>query len=205
MNLVNNDLQVHNNGSMQAATQATNSQQAAEFSNALETAQQTIKIKKGDTVSELAEKYHTTTQAVAQANQLNNPDFILAGQNLTIPGRPQISAAVQPTSMVNNTGTITSLANVDLDKGTSASSSNSLEPTLAGAEKSARDYIIQHESSNNYNARNGRYIGKYQLDQNYLHGDFSPANQEKVAAQYVQQRYGSWTNAQKHWVNNHWY
>lgn len=190
---------------MQAATQATNSQQAAEFSNALETAQQTIKIKKGDTVSELAEKYHTTTQAVAQANQLNNPDFILAGQNLTIPGRPQISAAVQPTSMVNNTGTITSLANVDLDKGTSASSSNSLEPTLAGAEKSARDYIIQHESSNNYNARNGRYIGKYQLDQNYLHGDFSPANQEKVAAQYVQQRYGSWTNAQKHWVNNHWY
>jgi len=45
MNLVNNDLQVHNNGSMQAATQATNSQQAAEFSNALETAQQTIKIK----------------------------------------------------------------------------------------------------------------------------------------------------------------
>lgn len=205
MNLVNNDLQVHNNGTMQATTQASNSQQAAEFSDALETAQQTIKIKKGDTVSELAEKYHTTTQAVAQANQLNNPDFILAGQNLTIPGRPQISAAVQPTSMVNNTGTVASLANVDLDAGVSASSSNSLEPTLDGVEKSARNYIIQHESGNNYNARNGRYIGKYQLDQNYLHGDFSPANQEKVAAQYVQQRYGSWTNAQKHWVNNHWY
>ena len=205
MNLVNNDLQVHNNGTMQATTQASNSQQAAEFSDALETAQQTIKIKKGDTVSELAEKYHTTTQAVAQANQLNNPDFILAGQNLTIPGRPQISAAVQPNAMDNNAGTVTSLANVDLDEDVSASSSNSLEPTLDGVEKSARNYIIQHESSNNYNARNGRYIGKYQLDQNYLHGDFSPANQEKVAAQYVQQRYGSWTNAQKHWVNNHWY
>ncbi|SFV41332.1 aggregation-promoting factor [Ligilactobacillus acidipiscis] len=205
MNLVNNDLQVHNNGTMQATTQASNSQQAAEFSDALETAQQTIKIKKGDTVSELAEKYHTTTQAVAQANQLNDPDFILAGQNLTIPGRPQISSTAQPTSMVNDAGTITSLANVDLDKGASASSSNSLEPTLAGAEKSARDYIIQHESSNNYNARNGRYIGKYQLDKNYLHGDFSPANQEKIAAQYVQQRYGSWANAQKHWVKNHWY
>ncbi|GAW63974.1 peptidoglycan binding protein, LysM domain containing protein [Ligilactobacillus acidipiscis DSM 15836] len=205
MNLVNNDLQVHNNGTMQATTQASNSQQAAEFSDALETVQQTIKIKKGDTVSELAEKYHTTTQAVAQANQLNDPDFILAGQNLTIPGRPQISSTAQPTSMVNDAGTITSLANVDLDKGASASSSNSLEPTLAGAEKSARDYIIQHESSNNYNARNGRYIGKYQLDKNYLHGDFSPANQEKIAAQYVQQRYGSWANAQKHWVKNHWY
>lgn len=205
MNLVNNDLQVHNNGAMQAAAQATNSQQAAEFSNSLETAQQTIKIKKGDTVSELAEKYHTTTQAVAQANQLNDPDFILAGQNLTIPGRAQMSATAQPTAMDNNAGTVASLANVDLDENASASSSSSLEPTLDGAEKSARDYIIQHESSNNYNARNGRYIGKYQLDQNYLHGDFSPANQEKVAAQYVRQRYGSWTNAQKHWVKNHWY
>lgn len=41
------------------------------------------------------------------------------------------------------------------------------------------------ESTNNYNATNGRYIGKYQLDASYLNGDYSPENQERVADQYV--------------------
>lgn len=202
MNLVNNDLQVHNNNVVKGATQPVSLQQATEFSNALETAQQTVKVKKGDTVSELAEKYHTTTRAVVQANQLQDPDFILAGQNLTIPGKSQMGIVDQPISRENSNVTAPIAA---VDETASTDSRGSIEPPLDGAEKSARDYIIQHESSNNYNARNGRYIGKYQLDQNYLHGDFSPANQEKVAAQYVQQRYGSWVNAKQHWVKNNWY
>nr|AIA91455.1 CAZy families CBM50 protein [uncultured Lactobacillus sp.] len=45
--------------------------------------------------------------------------------------------------------------------------------------------MVQHESGGNYNARNGKYIGKYQLDESYLNGDYSAANQDKVAAQYV--------------------
>ena len=51
--------------------------------------------------------------------------------------------------------------------------------------------IAQAESGNSYTARNGQYIGKYQLSASYLHGDFSPANQERVARQYAISRYGS--------------
>ena len=51
--------------------------------------------------------------------------------------------------------------------------------------------IAQAESGNSYTARNGQYIGKYQLSANYLHGDYSPANQERVARQYAISRYGS--------------
>ena len=51
--------------------------------------------------------------------------------------------------------------------------------------------IAQAESSNSYTARNGQYIGKYQLSASYLHGDYSPANQERVARQYAISRYGS--------------
>lgn len=64
---------------------------------------------------------------------------------------------------------------------------------------SAKDIIAQRESGGSYNARNGQYIGKYQLSSAYLNGDYSPANQERVADQYVAQRYGSWDNALAFW------
>ncbi|WP_395320337.1 LysM peptidoglycan-binding domain-containing protein [Fructilactobacillus frigidiflavus] len=51
--------------------------------------------------------------------------------------------------------------------------------------------IAQAESGNDYNARNGQYIGKYQLSESYLNGDHSPENQERVAQQYAVSRYGS--------------
>lgn len=55
--------------------------------------------------------------------------------------------------------------------------------------------IAEVESNNNYNAVNGQYIGKYQLTNTYLNGDYSPANQEKVAREYAISRYGSIANA----------
>ena len=45
--------------------------------------------------------------------------------------------------------------------------------------------------------QNGRYIGRYQLTDSYLNGDYSAENQERVADAYVAGRYGSWTAAQE--------
>ncbi|WP_270215686.1 LysM peptidoglycan-binding domain-containing protein [Enterococcus lactis] len=66
-------------------------------------------------------------------------------------------------------------------------------------------WIAQKESSGSYTATNGRYIGRYQLDSSYLNGDYSAANQEKVAEQYVASRYGSWEAAKAFWEANGWY
>ena len=49
------------------------------------------------------------------------------------------------------------------------------------------------------------YVGRYQLSASYLNGDYSPANQERVAQQYMQNRYGSWTNAKAHWEAQGWW
>ncbi|USS84456.1 LysM peptidoglycan-binding domain-containing protein [Fructilactobacillus myrtifloralis] len=57
------------------------------------------------------------------------------------------------------------------------------------------DSIAAVESGGSYTARNGQYIGKYQLSSSYLNGDYSPANQERVARQYAVSRYGSVANA----------
>lgn len=171
-----------------AGTQAT---QAQQFSNTLKK----IQVKYGDTVSELAEQYGTTTDAIVQANNLRDPNFILAGQNLVIPAKGQSVQAVSQAQTVESTGSSSSSESEVSAVGTGESS----------AEASARAWIVQRESGGDYNARNGKYIGKYQLDKSYLNGDYSPANQEKTAERYVKQRYGSWVNAQKNWQTHNWY
>ena len=70
---------------------------------------------------------------------------------------------------------------------------------------SAKDFIIYHESRGDYNARNGKYYGAYQMDESRLNGDYSKENQDRVAEQYVADRYGSWENAMAFWQSHGWY
>lgn len=74
-----------------------------------------------------------------------------------------------------------------------------------GDEAAAREWIAGKESGGSYTVTNGQYIGKYQLSASYLNGDYSAENQERVANNYVSSRYGSWTNAKQHWLQNGWY
>lgn len=69
------------------------------------------------------------------------------------------------------------------------------QKTYTTNSNSSANYIASRESGGSYSARNGQYIGKYQLSASYLHGDYSPANQERVARQYAISRYGSWQAA----------
>ena len=71
--------------------------------------------------------------------------------------------------------------------------------------QSAKEWIAYHESRGDYNARNGQYVGRYQLDDDYLNGDHSPENQEAVAEKYVMERYGSWEAAKEFWIANNYY
>ena len=68
-----------------------------------------------------------------------------------------------------------------------------------------QEYIAWRESGWDYDARNGRYIGKYQMDESRLNGDWSPENQEAVAEQYMLDRYGSWENARAFWDSHGWW
>ncbi|MFV0812223.1 cell surface protein [Lactobacillus gasseri] len=84
-------------------------------------------------------------------------------------------------------------------------STTSYTSNASGSEAAAKAWIAGRESGGSYSARNGQYIGKYQLSASYLGGDYSAANQERVADNYVKSRYGSWTGAQKFWQTNGWY
>ena len=171
----------------------------------------TVTVKAGDTVSELAQKYNTTVQTIQQLNNLNNPNLIFVGQQLKVNNNNNGQAVAQQNT--NNTQAAQQQATSQntqaqaTQQNTQAqtSNNNNYSSNVSGNNAAAKAWIAQHESSNNYNARNGQYIGKYQLSASYLNGDYSPANQERVADQYVAQRYGSWVNAQRFWESHGWY
>lgn len=120
------------------------------------------------------------------------------------------SAATTPaptTSSVTASSTTTATSSSQSTTKTDPVTTNSTSTgsALSQSDQSAKEWIAQHESNGSYTARNGRYVGRYQLDSSYLNGDYSVANQEKVASGYVTGRYGSWSNAKQFWINHGWY
>ncbi len=99
------------------------------------------------------------------------------------------NAANQETAANNNTATTTAYSTYN----------------ASASEAEAKEWIANRESGGSYSAQNGQYIGRYQLSASYLNGDYSAANQEQVANNYVANRYGSWTAAKAFWEANGWY
>lgn len=179
----------------------------------------TITVQPGDTVSQLAEKHNTTIQNIAQLNNLDSSYTIIAGQKLKIKSQQsqtntsQFDNSQQGASTYQAGQSAYSSRTVEqyhpltpaFNGSYSNSETNSYSSTGTMTEDSAKAWIVARESGGNYNAQNGQYIGKYQLSASYLGGDYSPENQERVANQYVANRYGTWTNAQQHWMMYNWY
>lgn len=166
----------------------------------------TYTVKSGDTLSGIAEKYNTTVEKLAEKNKIKDIHLIYVDQVLVIDGEaPATSTATAEAPVAAPAATETTTyeapaASVTVAEETSASTS-----TVSGSEAEAKEWIAQKESGGSYTATNGRYIGRYQLTDSYLNGDYSAENQERVADAYVAGRYGSWTAAKNFWLNNGWY
>lgn len=173
----------------------------------------TYTVKEGDTLSEIAETHNTTVEKLAENNHIDNIHMIYVGQELVIDGP---AAPVAPASTTyeapaaqDEAVSATVAETTEVEEETPAVSAPVAEETVAttvsGAEAEAKEWIAQKESGGSYTATNGRYIGRYQLTDSYLNGDYSAENQERVADAYVAGRYGSWTAAKNFWLNNGWY
>ena len=169
----------------------------------------TYTVKSGDTLSGIAEKYNTTVEKLAEKNKIKDIHLIYVDQVLVIdgeaPATSTTSAATVEAPVAAPVATDTTTyeapaASVTVAEETSASTS-----TVSGSEAEAKEWIAQKESGGSYTATNGRYIGRYQLTDSYLNGDYSAENQERVADAYVAGRYGSWSAAKNFWLNNGWY
>lgn len=84
-------------------------------------------IKAGDTVWAYAQKYHVSVDKIAEANGLSNPNLIIAGKTINIPG-------VKTGEKVTTKTTTTSASSA---KSTSAATSTSSQATSAAATSSS--------------------------------------------------------------------
>ena len=181
----------------------------------------TYTVKEGDTLSEIAETHNTTVEKLAENNHIDNIHLIYVGQELVIDGPvapvatpapttyaapaaqdETVSAPVAETTEVEETPVVSETVAEETVASTEASAPAA---TVSGSEAEAKEWIAQKESGGSYTATNGQYIGRYQLTDSYLNGDYSAENQERVADAYVAGRYGSWSAAKNFWLNNGWY
>lgn len=154
----------------------------------------TVTVKSGDTLSQIADENNTTVSSIQSLNSLQNIHLIFPGQKLVINANNG-DAAVSTQQSAQTTQQASQQQTMQTTQQAVASSS----------EQAARDWIAARESGGSYTAQNGNYYGKYQLSSAYLGGDYSAENQERVANSYVLNRYGSWANAKSHWLQNGWY
>ena len=186
------------------------------FAPALASAQETVTytVKSGDTLSEIAEKYNTTAEKLAAKNNIKDIHLIYVDQVLVIEGTASTVAPAAATEesapVATETGEEAPAATTTYEAPAApaapvAESNTAAASTVSGSEAEAKEWIAQKESGGSYTATNGQYIGRYQLTDSYLNGDYSAENQERVADAYVAGRYGSWTAAKNFWLNNGWY
>ncbi|HHB0718994.1 TPA: LysM peptidoglycan-binding domain-containing protein [Enterococcus faecium] len=201
---------------------------AAFFMGTTAHADEAYTVQSGDTLSTISQKYvgdNSLINAIAESNSISDINLIYSGQQLTIPTEGSAQAAAEPQAAVQEAPVQEAPVQAEpvqaeqpvvqetVQTETQAAPVAETQPAPAVTEtaatpastSSAKEWIAQKESSGSYTATNGRYIGRYQLDSSYLNGDYSAANQERVAEQYVTSRYGSWEAAKAFWEANGWY
>ena len=148
--------------------------------------QVTYTVQSGDTLSSISDQFYhdqAHVQTIATANKIDNISLIYVGEELKFDTNTKadapVAAVAQPTASIATNNGFTA--------------------------NSAKEAIAMTESGGSYTAQNGQYYGRYQLTSSYLGGDFSPANQERVADAYVAGRYGSWEAAWQFHLANGWY
>lgn len=170
----------------------------------------TYTVANGDTLSTIAQKFNGSTELVNQIATTNNIadiNMIFVGEQLTIDAdqvaqtpapvvTQQVATPVQTPAPVVQAQPAVQVAPVQQAP---------VAAQITTTTSSSKEWIAQKESGGSYSARNGQLIGRYQLSASYLNGDYSAANQDRVADQYVTSRYGSWDAAKSFWLSNGWY
>lgn len=170
----------------------------------------TYTVANGDTLSTIAQKFNGSTELVNQIATTNNIadiNMIFVGEQLTI-GADQVAQTPAPVVTQQVAAPVQTPAPVVQAQPAVQVAPVQQAPVAAQittTTSSSKEWIAQKESGGSYSERNGQLIGRYQLSASYLNGDYSAANQDRVADQYVTSRYGSWDAAKSFWLSNGWY
>lgn len=172
-------------------------------------------VEKGDTLSKIAENYDTTFFTIHNNNldEISHVDHIDVGQKFLVGGKdfddslshstlPAEPVVVTYTAPETNEAVVYDSSPVVQEQPVAQSAPAPATPSNDNWHKANRRMV---ESTDNYNTFTGNgYYGAYQFAPGTWnsiasrHGldasDFSPANQDRFADIYAQERYGGWQN-----------
>lgn len=171
-------------------------------------------VESGDTLSKIADKYGVNFEAIHGNNTdtIEHADLIFGGQKLLVGGKDfdvnkletygtavTVAVAEQPVATEP-------VQEAVVEQSQPVEQAQAVESTVVASDdnwhKANRRMV---ESTNNYNTFTGNgYLGAYQFAPSTWnsiasrHGldasDFSPANQDRMADIYANERYGGWSN-----------
>ena len=175
-------------------------------------------VQAGDTLWDIANKQHVDLDQLETLNGKDeNHTLIVVGEKLKLPTADTVksqtaydnataSAPITNAPQTLQTTQTSQTQTVQTAQTPQVRQTASPQTAVSGSNNSAKEWIAQRESGGSYSARNHNYIGRYQLSSAYLNGDYSPANQERAAQKYVNERYGgSWVQAKAFWQAHGWY
>ena len=160
-------------------------------------------VKQGDTLWGISQSYNMPLTDLLSENGLSESSIIYPGDTIKLSNSDYTYVAPKQTE------TPSTRSNTQANNSSTqyASNTNNVakQSSYSGDASSAKAWIANKESGGSYSAQNGQYVGKFQLSASYLNGDYSAANQERVADKYVAQRYGSWEKAKEFWLSHNYY
>lgn len=165
-------------------------------------------VKKGECFWTIAQKYKMSVKHLEAINGMHDETVIHPKDKLKLRGKEKPVVYEKQAETVSYQEPVENQTVAQSQASAVAESQTQVQEPVASDTSSAKEWIAQRESGGSYTAVNpssGTY-GRYQLTPDKLNGDYSPANQERVAQKYVNERYGgSWDNAKAFWLAHGWY
>lgn len=161
-------------------------------------------VKQGDTLWGISQSYNMPLTDLLSENGLSESSIIYPGDTIKLSNSDYTYVAPKQAEVPTTSNTQANSRSVQYRPVAKTSTATS-QSSYSGNTSSAKAWIANKESGGSYSAQNGQYVGKFQLSASYLNGDYSAANQERVADKYVAQRYGSWEKAKEFHEVHGWY
>ena len=185
--------------------------------SATEASADTVTVKQGDTIWDIAQEYNTTVSDIKTLNNLDNENLIYVGDIIKTDSEDATNVVAVDSNTIT-TGTIqaapvatqsVTYAQPVVDSTpavtTAATNTGSVYDQFiaAGGTQAMWDNIVMPESGGDVNATNGQYHGLGQTNQPWGYG--SVAEQTQGMLQYAQERYGSVDSALAFRSANNWW
>ena len=104
------------------------------------------RVKAGDTLDELANRYGLSRKELVQANNISNPNLITVNQELIMPGLDAVGGAAEPTTLISQSAPASPVSVQFQPQGSNPTFINGISPTEFNKQLSSPSLVAQRST-----------------------------------------------------------